>query len=63
MANVEWDDCMVQVAEAREKRRRRKNRAAMYSMADPEMLERLLTDDALLHHSRPGMPSWPDQLP
>jgi hypothetical protein len=63
MANVDGDDCMVQMAEAREKRRRRKNRAAMYSMADPEMLERLLTDDALLHHSRPGMPSWPDQLP
>lgn len=54
---------LAQVAEAREKRRRRKDRAAMYSMADPEMLERLLADDALLHHSKPGAPSWAEQLP
>ncbi len=53
----------LQVADARDKRRRRKNRAAMYSMADPEMLERLLADDALLHHFKPGSPSYADQLP
>lgn len=57
----------VQVATALEKRRKRKQKAAFYSIADPEMLERLLADDALLHSKPPGssaqLPSWADQLP
>ena len=55
-------DCILQVTAALEKRRKRKQKAAFYSIADPEMLERLLADDALLH-SKPELPSWADQLP
>jgi hypothetical protein len=41
--------------DARRRRRLRKARAATYAFADPEMLERLLADDALLHAgSRPS---------
>ena len=53
---------VMQVAAAMEKRRKRKQKAAFYSIADPEMLERLLADGALLH-SQPQLPSWADQLP
>jgi hypothetical protein len=52
----------LQVGVARERRRVRKERAAVYSTADPEMLQRLLADDALLH-SKPELPSWAEQLP
>lgn len=53
---------LVQIGAAMEKRRKRKQKAAFYSIADPEMLERLLADGALLH-SQPQLPSWADQLP
>lgn len=53
---------MQQVAAAKEKRRLRKERAAVYSTADPEMLRRLLADDALVH-SKPELPSWAEKLP
>ena len=53
---------LMQIAAALEKRRKRKQKAAFYSIADPEMLERLLADGALLH-SQPELPSWADQLP
>lgn len=55
---------MEQVTDARQRRRARKERAARYAFADPEMLERLLADDALLHsRARPALPPWADQLP
>ena len=54
----------AQVADARQRRRMRKERAARYAFADPEMLERLLADDALLHsRAAPALPPWADQLP